>query len=103
MTRRHPIATARQAHAMDRATLARLACASILDVEHWEQGTLFPTTLQAVRIARHLRLSLGEVLISAIEQEANTGRIPQQSTPTQIRRTRFHVQVPGPLALEAHH
>lgn len=98
--RRHPIARARQARTMDRATLARLAGASILDVEHWEQGALYPSTLQAVRIARHLRLSLAEVLISAIEHEAAIGRIPPQVTLRQLPSATYRLPHTGPLQLE---
>lgn len=98
---RHPITKARQARLMDRATLARLALASELDVEHWEAGRLYPTTLQAIRIARHLRLSLAEVLISAIEHEATERRIAPQVTPTQLRRAgRYRLPHTGPLQLE---
>lgn len=98
---RHPITKARQARLMDRATLAKLALASVLDVEHWEAGVLYPTTLQAIRIARHLRLSLAEVLISAIEHEAAEGRIAPQVTPTQLRRAgTYRLPFNGPLQLE---
>lgn len=76
--RRHPIATARHARGLSRADLATCVHVAEMDVARWERGIQWPSVVEAVRVARHLQLSLAEVLIDVIEAQAALGAIPAQ-------------------------
>lgn len=75
---RHPVAAARHRLGLSRAALAALVGLAELDVARIERGTQWPTAVEAVRLARHLRLSLAEVLIEVIEAQARAGGLPPQ-------------------------
>lgn len=74
--RTHPITEARREAGLSLREAAFRARVSVEDLHRWEQGRGFPDSAQAVRLARHLRRSLAEILWTAIEAEAAAGRIP---------------------------
>lgn len=73
---RHPITKRRRERGMSRAQVCARIGAPETALAAWERGRDFPTPVQAIRLARCIGLSLAEIYITLIEQQAAAGHIP---------------------------
>jgi ribosome-binding protein aMBF1 (putative translation factor) len=76
---RHPITTARRGQGIALPVLAQRCDMAETDLAAIERGARWPTAVEAVRIARHLHLSLAEVLVDVIEAQERGGHLPRPS------------------------